>query len=89
MFNWTYFTLLTLAGFYTGFVSHSQKQPIGHQPAWTLSELAGVTAGLVGIVAFGFALWSGFTFGLVWFAVSMGEIILGAILSGVVKAMAG
>ena len=55
MFNWTYFTLLTLAGFYTAFVAHSQKEPVGQQPLWTLSEWAGVTAGLVGLASFAFA----------------------------------
>ena len=86
MFNWTYFTLLTLAGFYTAFVAHSQNEPAGQQPLWTLSEWAGVTAGLVGLASFAFALYAGFTFGLVWFFVSFGEICLGAFISGVVKA---
>ena len=88
MFNWTYFTLLTFAGFYSGFVGHSQNQQIGSQPLWTLSPLAGFTASLVGLAAFIFAVWSGFTFGFYWFAISMAEIVLGAFLSGVVKAVA-
>ena len=86
MFNWTYFILLTFAGFYSGFVGHSQNQEIGNQPLWTLTPFASFTAGLIGLAAFVFAVWSGFTFGFYWFAISIGEIILGAFLSGVVKA---
>ena len=89
MFNWTYFTLLTFAGFYSGFVEHSQNQPLGHQPAWTLSDFASFTSSLVAIAAFVFAVWSGFTFGFYWFALSILEIILGAFLAGVVKVGVG
>ncbi len=70
MFNWGYFFLMAISGFLMGACSHKQSNH------WL--------ATIATIVVVGFIIYSAFTFGIAWAALSFVEALGGLVLSSVV-----
>ena len=82
MFNWTYFLLYTAFGYCLGGVAHIHTNPhrMNEWPShmiWLAHFALLFSLGFVAIVIYSFI-----TFGAFWGFITIGEIVLGAILSG-------
>ena len=83
MFNWFYAFIGVVIGIAGGLVNVRDTQGIGAAPRWTWSPMS---KPIVNILILGFLIFSA-TFGLKWFFVAIGEIILGMILGKILNRM--
>ena len=80
MFNWLYAAIGVVIGITGGMVNLKNKHGPGAAPMWTWNPLS---QPIVTICIIGFLIFSA-TFGLKWFFVGLGEIIIGFILARVI-----
>jgi hypothetical protein len=83
MFNWFYAAIGVVVGIAGGMVNMKNTHGPGAAPMWTWNPLS---QPIVTIFIIGFLIFSA-TFGLQWFFVAIGEIILGMILGKILNRM--
>ena len=83
MFNWTYFLIYTALGYFLGGTSHISTNP--HRATeWPMFMITlAPLAGLLLLAATGLVIYNLATFGAFWGVVTIGELMLGAILAGI------
>ena len=76
MFNWFYALIGVAIGIPNGIVNLARTRGPGAAPLWASSP---INQSVTGVFAIGFLIFSG-TFGVQWFFIGLGEIIVGFII---------